>query len=78
MRQAIQEDALALLISQGAAREFLARRGPGGEGWSFCVRLGAHWLPVRSRREPLRLWASLTAVERFAKGLGVRGFSVEL
>lgn len=78
MRQAIQEDALALLISQGAAREFLARRGPAGEGWSFCVRLGAHWLPVRSRREPLRLWASLTAVERFAVGLGVRSFIVEL
>ena len=78
MRQAIQEDALSLLISQGAAREFLARRGPGGEGWSFCVRLGVHWLPVRSRREPLRVWASLTAVERFAVGLGVRGFAVEL
>ena len=78
MRQAIHEDALAVLIEQGAAREFLARRGPGGAGWSFCVRLGAHWLPVRSRREPLRTWASLTAVERFALTLGVRGFSVEL
>lgn len=78
MRLGIQEDALALLVDQGAAREFLARRGPGGDGWSFCVRLGSHWLPVRSRREPLRLWASLTAVERFAAGLGVRDFHVEL
>lgn len=78
MRQAIHEDALAVLVEQGAAREFLARRGPGGEGWSFCVRLGAHWLPVRSRREPLRVWASLVAVERFAVACGVRGFLVEL
>jgi hypothetical protein len=78
MRQAIQEDAVRVLIEQGAVRECLARRGPGGEGWSFCVRLGAHWLPIRSRREPVRVWASLTAVERFAVGLGVRGFAVEL
>jgi len=78
MRQGIQQEALELLISQGAAREFLAQRGPGGKGWKFSVRLGAHWLPVRSRREPLRTWASLTAVERFAHGLGVRSFLVEL
>lgn len=78
MRQGIHADALGLLIQEGAAREFLARRAPGGQGWSFAVRLGAHWLPVRSRREPLRTWASLTAVERFAQGLGVRSFLVEL
>lgn len=78
MRQAYTEETLQALITTGAAREFLARRGPGGEGWTFSVRLGAHWLPVRSRREPLRVWASLTAVERFAAGLGVRSFLVEL
>lgn len=78
MRQAISEEALQLMIAQGAAREFLARRAPGGLGWAFYVRLGVSWLPVRSRREPLRRWASLTAVERFAQGLGVRAFLVEL
>lgn len=78
MRQAYTEEALHALIVSGAAREFLARRGPGGQGWTFAVRLGAHWLPVRSRREPLRVWASLTAVERFAAGVGVRSFIVEL
>ncbi|SFB46168.1 hypothetical protein SAMN04244571_02979 [Azotobacter beijerinckii] len=78
MRQAVQEDALALMIAQGAAREFLARRATDGQGWTFCVRIGVTWLPVRSRREPLRRWASLTAVERFAQGLGVRSFLVEL
>ena len=35
-------------------------------------------IPVRSRREVIRTWASLTAVGRFAEGLGVLGFAVEL
>lgn len=78
MRQAYTEEALHALVTTGAAREFLARRAPGGQGWTFSVRIGAHWLPVRSRREPLRVWASLTAIERFAAGLGVRSFIVEL
>jgi len=33
---------------------------------------------VRSRREALRTWASLTAVGRFAEALGIKGFAVEL
>jgi hypothetical protein len=33
---------------------------------------------VRSRRESLRAWASLTAVGRFADSVGLSGFSVEL
>lgn len=39
---------------------------------------GARWVPVRSRRETVRTWASLTAVGRFADGIGLRGFVVEL
>jgi len=39
---------------------------------------GARWVPVRSRRESRRTWASLTAVGRFAEGVGLSGFSVEL
>jgi len=78
MRQAISEEALQLMIAQGAAREFLARRTADGQWWTFNVRIGVNWLPVRSRREPLRKWASLTAVERFAQGMGVRSFLVEL
>lgn len=76
IRDAIHEDALKLLASQGAAREYLARRH--GDAWSFCVRLGVQWVPVRSRRETLRTWPSLTAVGRFAEALGVRSFLVEL
>ncbi|SFL53661.1 hypothetical protein [Azotobacter beijerinckii] len=78
MKKAIDQDTLQALIESGSAREFLARRTADGKAWTFCVRLGITWLPVRSRREPLRRWASLTAVERFAAGLGVRSFLVEL
>lgn len=42
------------------------------------TRAALERLPVRSRREPLRIWASLTAVERFAASAGIRTFSVEL
>jgi len=78
IRDTVQEEALVALVSQGAAREFLVRRGPGGEGWTLAVRLGHKWISVRSRREPLRVWASLTAVGNYAERIGVRGFGVEL
>jgi hypothetical protein len=78
VRQAIHEDALQALIETNSAREYQARRGPGGEGWAFYVRLGSHWLPVRSRREPIRVWASPTAIVKFAQGLGVRSLCFEL
>lgn len=78
MKKAIDQDTLQALIETGAARDFLVTRGPGGEGWTLATRLGTNWLPIRSRREPVRVWASLTAVERFASKAGVRVFSVEL
>ena len=78
IRDTVQEKALRALVSQGAVREFLVRRGPDGEGWTFAVHLGHKWVSVRSRREPLRIWASLTAVGNYAERIGVRGFGVEL
>ncbi|PKA72764.1 hypothetical protein ATI02_5850 [Pseudomonas baetica] len=59
---------------------------PGGQdnGWSdwgLSIRLGgsgARRVPVRSRRESLRTWASLTVVGRFAESVGLIEFSVEL
>lgn len=79
MRSGIQEDALRVMLEGGAVREVLVSRH--GDKWGLAIRLGgvgSRWLPVRSRREVLRTWASLTAVGRFAEGLGVRGFVVEL
>ena len=79
MRSGIQEDALRVMLEGGAVREVLVSRH--GDKWGLAIRLGgagSRWMPVRSRREVLRTWASLTAVGRFAEGLGVRGFVVEL
>jgi len=76
MKKAIQQDTLEALISAQALREIRAVRV--GQGWGLQGRLGASWLPVRSRREPVRVWASLTAVERFCNNVGIRQLTVEL
>ncbi|EPM49938.1 hypothetical protein A262_22698 [Pseudomonas syringae pv. actinidiae ICMP 19073] len=49
-----------------------------GEAWRLELRLGAKWLPVRSRRETVRYWRSLTAVGRFCAGVGIKMLTVEL
>lgn len=78
MRKAIDEDTLRALIETAAVREIQCVRGPGGLGFSLSARLGGRWLPVRSKREPLRVWTSLTAVERFCVRAGIKRFEVEL
>lgn len=78
--EGIQEEVLRALVEQHAIREAVVVRGVDNQ-WSLAVRLGsssARLIPVRSRREKLRTWASLTAVGRFADGIGLRGFAVEL
>ena len=77
MKKAVEQDTLVALIESGAARKFRATRGPGGAGWSLSTRLGRCWLPVRSRREPLRTWASLTALGRFCETMGIGSLVVE-
>jgi hypothetical protein len=67
------------MLEGGAVREVLVSRHE--EKWSLAIRrggTGSCWLPVRSRREALRTWASLTAVGRFAESAGIRAFQVEL
>lgn len=80
--EAIQSDTLKVLVSQHAIREVVVGRVAGHDAkWTLSIQLGgasARLVPVRSRREPIRTWASLTAVGRFAESLGVRGFRVEL
>ncbi|SDU56845.1 hypothetical protein [Pseudomonas mandelii] len=77
----IHEEVLRALVEQHAVRECLVAKVDGGPTWGLSIRLGgsgARWVPVRSRRERLRTWASLTAVGRFAEGVGLSGFTVEL
>ena len=80
--KALDEDALRLLVSQHAVRECkVARQKQAPQRWTLEVRLGgsqARWIPVRSRREPVRTWASLETLSRFAVAVGLQGFAVEL
>lgn len=79
MPQGIHEDALRAMLEGGAVRDVLVSRQD--DKWTLAIRLGgagSRWLPVRSRREALRTWASLTAVGRFAESAGIRVFQVEV
>lgn len=80
--EAIQSDTLKALVSQHVVREAVVARVAGNNSqWTLSIRLGgptALLIPVRSRREPSRTWASLTAVGRFAEAVGINRISVEL
>jgi hypothetical protein len=69
MKRAIEQETMQTLVETGAAREFRVLREV--EYWRQELRLGVNWLPVRSRREPVRHWRSLTAVGRFCAGVGI-------
>lgn len=80
-RSTYTEQELALLVEAGAAREFLVQRtedsDKGNPRWVLLVRRRMHWVPVRSKRENPRTWASLDSLERFTKELGITSFQVE-
>ena len=76
MKTAIQQETLQALVSDSALRELRAVRTDGGG--SLQGRIGLSWRPVRSRREPVRIWASLTALERFCVSVGIKQLIVEL
>ncbi len=76
MKRAIEQETLQALVETDAAREFRVLRE--GDDWRLELRLGVKWLPVRSRREPVRHWRSLTAVGRFCESVGIKVLTVEL
>lgn len=76
-RSAYLESDLALLVETQAAREFLVQRTEDGQRWQLLVRRGVRWVPVRSKRESPRTWASLDTLERFTQSLGIAAFQVE-
>ncbi|MCY1441206.1 hypothetical protein D9M71_575100 [compost metagenome] len=75
MKKAYQQETLAALVADQALRECRAVRVDGG--WSLQGRLGASWRPIRSRREPVRVWRSLTALGTFCDKVGIRTLTVE-
>ena len=80
--EAIHDDTLKALVSQHAVRDVVVGRLEGdNHRWTLSVRLGgptARLIPVRSRREPLRIWRSADAVVKYADAVGLLGFTVEL
>lgn len=76
MKRAVEQEMLQALVETGAAREFRVLRE--GEAWRLELRLGSKWLPLRSRREPIRYWRSLTAMGRFCETVGIKVLNVEL
>lgn len=80
-RSTFTEQELALLVESGAAREFLVQRAEdsdkGKPRWVLLVRRRMHWVPLRSKRENPRTWASLDSLEAFTRKLGIMGFQVE-
>lgn len=77
-RSAYLESDLALLVESQAAREFLVQRTEDGARWQLSVRRGVKWIPVRSKRENPRTWASLDTLEKFARAVGITALALEL
>lgn len=77
-RSAYLENELALLVESQAAREFLVQRTEDGARWQLSARRGLKWIPVRSKRENPRTWASLDTLERFAHAIGISALTIEL
>lgn len=76
-RSAFLEKELALLVESQAAREFMVQRTEDGARWMLLVRRRMHWVPVRSKRDNPRTWASLDTLEKFTRSLGIAAFQVE-
>lgn len=79
--KALDEEGLRLLLSQNAVREARAFKFGRPGHWTLEIRLGGQatrWIAMRSKREPVRTWGSLTAVGRFAENVGLMTFTVEL
>lgn len=79
MSEGLHEDALHVLSASGVVREVVVNRL--NQKWCVSIRLSGNssrMLPVRSRRESVRTWASLSAVGKYLERLNLLDFRVEL
>ncbi|MGS8281640.1 hypothetical protein [Pseudomonas sp. PARCl1] len=80
-RSAYYEKELGLLVETQAAREFLVQRAEDSTEdrprWVLLVRRGTKLIPIRSKRENPRTWASLDTLQRFTESVGIPQFTVE-
>lgn len=76
-RESYYDHDLRLLVETRAAREFLVRRTEDGKRWMLLTRVSVAWKPIRSQREPVKTWASLDTLERFAGSMGITVLTIE-
>lgn len=76
MKKAIDHDALEALVSDSALLEM--RAGAGKRRMVATRSFGLGWRLARSRREPVRVWANLTALGKFCDKEGIKTLTVEL
>ncbi|MDM9554514.1 hypothetical protein QU926_12715 [Pseudomonas asiatica] len=80
--QAVDINTLRVLASTGQVREAVAGRPKDHRSrWELGIRVGgpsARLIPVRSKREPMKSWASLDTLVKFAEECGLDGLRIEL
>lgn len=75
--KALDERSLLALVEAGAVHECLATAAPDG-GYSLAVRVGVRLVPVRSQRDPIRIWRSLDGIGGFCRRVGIKRLLIEL
>lgn len=79
---AIDSNTLRVLASTRQVRDAVAGRHKDDRSrWELSIRVGgptARLIPVRSKREPVKTWASLDTLVKFAEECGLDGVRVEL
>ncbi|MDF3934766.1 hypothetical protein [Pseudomonas citronellolis] len=80
MSDSISDEALKALVTAGSVQHLRVTRGPDGVGWMLQVRFvnGTHYVTLRSRREPARIFRTLDSAARYCESLGLYEFHAEL
>ncbi len=80
--QAVDVNTLRVLASTRQVSDAVAGRHPDDRSrWELGIRVGgptARLIPVRSKREPVKTWASLDTLVKFAQECGLDGLRIEL
>lgn len=80
--EAIDINTLRVLASTRQVRDAVVGRHKDDRSrWELSIRVGgptARLIPVRSKREPVKTWASLDTLAKFAEEVGLEGVRVEL
>lgn len=76
--KALDERSLIALVQAGAVHEVLATRDGLRGDYSLSVRVGLRLVPLRSQRDPVRIWRSLDGLSTFCERIGIKRLLVEL